>query len=159
MSVCHADCLYVYSLSTYLSIVSLSTHSAVQMSVYLAYVYPSIKSVCPLVSQCIYPFCFSVFHPLVCLSLFYMSVSIHPKLFSTVPKYKTSSGDMFCGRVGGVLVHQCPGARMHQCANAQIQIHRVLFGKCLCFFSRQFNEPPVITFCILIFFYLPDNSL
>ena len=70
------------------------------LSVYLPYSYQSIKSVCPLVSQSIYP-----------LYFLYMSTSIlhvslqQLKLFSTVPNYRTSSGDMFCGRVGGVLVH------------------------------------------------------
>ena len=103
-----------------MSIVSLSTHSAVQMSVYLAYVYPSIKSVCPLVSQCIYPSVslYSI-HWYVCLHSLCQSQStqiVFPH-FQYITKHKTSSGVLFYEQITNALMHHCSNTPILKCTN------------------------------------------
>ena len=91
--------------------ISLSIHLflySIHLSVYLPYSYQSIKSVCSLVKSIHLSICVSVFHPLVCLSPFSMSVSIHPNCFphfQNITKHKTSSGDMFYEQITNVLMH------------------------------------------------------
>ena len=97
----------------------------------------------------------------VCLPLFSMSVSNNSNYSPQFQIIEQAQGTCF---VDESVVYQCTNLQVLGCTNApmkytnaQIQnfvhfihLNSINFGKYLWFF-RQFNEPPVITFCILIF--------
>ena len=78
------------------------------MSVYLPYIYQSIKSVCLLVRQSIYQSVslYSI-HWYVCLYSICQSPSTQNCFphFQNITKHKTSSGDMFYEQINNVLMH------------------------------------------------------
>ena len=154
MSVCHANCLYVYSLSFYLSIVSLFGCT----NICLAYIYPSIKSVCPY--QSIHPVFLYSIHQYVCL----YSICKSPSTQNYFPQFQniTSSGGsvLWTNHWGdSAPLLTCANARMHNCTYAPMHIfcqnHNFFFDlkipqifQQIFFFGFQPNfGPPVITSC------------
>ena len=134
--------------------ISLSIHLflySIHLSVYLPYSYQSIKSVCPLVSQSIYPsISLYVYLHSLCQSPSTQIILHISKIYNKLRGYVLWTSRWCIS----ALMSRCSDAPMHQCTNSNFfSFKRYYFWQIFMVFSPIY-EPPVITFCILIFFIL-----